>query len=124
MKNHSRERVSTAPESMAASFTPLQPKLGLAHGDLRLVYGCSAMETHFMRLPTNNYCAGIASRDSLELQEIGFHGRAATHKPKITMTMPSIGWSGVKLAAISLCSSGNALSGVMNPASPSGSPTD
>ena len=38
--------------------------------------------------------------------------------------MPSIGWSGVKLAAIELWSSGNAFSGVMNPASPSGSPTD
>ena len=38
--------------------------------------------------------------------------------------MPSIGWSGVKLAAIGLWSSGNAFSGVMNNASPSGSPTD
>ena len=33
--------------------------------------------------------------------------------------MPSVGWSGVKLTTI-----GNALSGVMNHASPSGSPTD
>ena len=33
-------------------------------------------------------------------------------------------WSGVKLAAIGLWSSGNAFSGVMNHASPSGSPTD
>jgi hypothetical protein len=38
--------------------------------------------------------------------------------------MPSGGWSGVKLAAIELWSSGNAFSGVMNHASPSGSPTD
>ena len=36
----------------------------------------------------------------------------------------SVGWSGVKLTAIGLCSSGNAFSGVMNHASPSGSPTD
>jgi hypothetical protein len=39
---------------MAASFTPIQPTLGIAHGDLRLVCGCSAMETHFMKLPTNS----------------------------------------------------------------------
>jgi hypothetical protein len=36
-------------------------------GDLRLVYGCSAMETHFIKLPTNSSCADVASRDSLEL---------------------------------------------------------
>ena len=39
-------------------------------------------------------------------------------------TMPSGGWSGVKLTAIGLWSSGNAFSGVMNHASPSGSPTN
>ena len=39
-------------------------------------------------------------------------------------TMPSIGWSGVKLAAIGLWSSGNVFSAVINHASPSGSPTD
>uniref|UniRef100_A0A674DM62 Dihydrolipoamide acetyltransferase component of pyruvate dehydrogenase complex n=1 Tax=Salmo trutta TaxID=8032 RepID=A0A674DM62_SALTR len=38
---------------MAASFTPLQPRLGIAHGEIRLVCGCSAMETHFMKLTTN-----------------------------------------------------------------------
>ena len=38
--------------------------------------------------------------------------------------MPSVGWSGVKLTAIGLWSSGNALSGVMNHASPSGSAMD
>ena len=37
--------------------------------------------------------------------------------------MPSVGWSGVRLTAIGLWSSGNAFSGVMNYASPSGSPT-
>jgi hypothetical protein len=52
---------------MAARFTPLQPMLGIAHGDLRLVCGCSAMETHFMKLPTNSCCAEVASRGSLEL---------------------------------------------------------
>ena len=52
---------------MAVSFTPLQLTLGIAHGDLRLVYSCSAMETHFMKLPTNSFCADVASRGSLEL---------------------------------------------------------
>jgi hypothetical protein len=35
----------------------------------------------------------------------------------------SVGWSGVKLAVIGLWSSGNAFSGVINHASPFGSPT-
>ena len=35
---------------MAASFTPLQPTVGIAHGDLRLVCRSLAMETHFMKL--------------------------------------------------------------------------
>jgi hypothetical protein len=52
---------------MAASFTPLQPMLDIAHGDLRLVCGCSAMETHLMKLPANSYCADIATKGSLEL---------------------------------------------------------
>ena len=38
--------------------------------------------------------------------------------------MPRVGWSGVKLAAIGLWSSGNTFSGVMNRASLSGSPVD
>ena len=38
--------------------------------------------------------------------------------------MPSVVWSAVKLAAIGLWSSGNACSGVMNHASPSGRPKD
>jgi hypothetical protein len=38
--------------------------------------------------------------------------------------MPSVGWSGLKLIAIGLWSSGNTFSGVMNQASPSGSLTD
>jgi hypothetical protein len=53
--------------SMVASFTPLQSTLGIAHGDFRLMCGCSAMETYFMKFPTNNYCADLASRGSMEL---------------------------------------------------------
>ena len=52
---------------MAESFTSLQLTLGIAHGDLRLVYICLAMETHFMKLLSNSSCADIASRGSLEL---------------------------------------------------------
>ena len=52
---------------MAESFTPPQQTLGLAHADLRLVCGCSAMETHFIKLPTNSSCAEVASRASLKL---------------------------------------------------------
>ena len=51
----------------AASFTPLQPTLGIVHGDLRLLCGCSAMDTHFIKVPTNSYFAKVASRGSLEL---------------------------------------------------------
>jgi hypothetical protein len=36
---------------MVSSFTPLQTILGIMHGDLRLVCGCSAMETHSIKLP-------------------------------------------------------------------------
>jgi hypothetical protein len=52
---------------MVASFTPLQPVLGIVHGELRLVYGCSATETHFLKLPTDIYCVDVASRGSLEI---------------------------------------------------------
>jgi hypothetical protein len=52
---------------MAASFTSLQPTLGIVHGDLRLVCGCSAMETHFIKLQTRSSCGDVASRGSLEL---------------------------------------------------------
>jgi hypothetical protein len=38
--------------------------------------------------------------------------------------MPSVGWRGVKLATIGLWSPIKVFSGVMNLASPSGSPTD
>jgi hypothetical protein len=41
---------------------------------------------------------------------MGFHGRAATHKPNHHAELPSIGWSGVKLDAIGLWSSVNAFS--------------
>ena len=52
---------------------------------------------------------------------MGFHGRAAAHKLNITLHN---GLSCVKLSTIGIWSSGNAFSGVMNDASPSGSPMD
>jgi hypothetical protein len=55
----------------------------------------------------------------LELHEMGFRGRAAAHKSKITMRR-----RGGKLSAIGFWSSGNSFSGGMTPTSPSGSPTD
>ena len=56
---------------MVASFTPLQLTLGIEHGDLRLVCGCSAMETYFMKLQMNSYCADVAVGDILELSDVG-----------------------------------------------------
>ena len=52
---------------MAASFTPLQPTLGIEHCDLRLVCSCLAMETHIMKHPMNSYRSDVAFRGSLEL---------------------------------------------------------
>ena len=52
---------------------------------------------------------------------MGFHGRAAAHKPKITMrnVKHRLEWCKLDSGA-----EGNELFGVMNHASPSGSPTD
>uniref|UniRef100_A0A674EDP2 Actin related protein 5 n=1 Tax=Salmo trutta TaxID=8032 RepID=A0A674EDP2_SALTR len=60
-----------------------------------------------------------------EFYEMSFYGRAAAHTSlRSPCAMPSVGWSGVKLAAIGLWGSGNAFSGVLNHASPSRSPMD
>jgi hypothetical protein len=50
---------------MVVTFTPLQPTLGIVYGDLMLVCGCSAMETHFMKLLMNSSRADVDSRCSL-----------------------------------------------------------
>ena len=49
---------------VAACFTPLQPTLGIAPSDLRLVY--LALETHFIKLWTHSFYADVVSRGSLE----------------------------------------------------------
>jgi hypothetical protein len=51
MIHHSKERVSTSQESNGGVFTQLQLTLGIAHGNLKIVCGCMAMETNFMNLP-------------------------------------------------------------------------
>jgi hypothetical protein len=55
-----------APESNGGKLynTPVD---GIAHGDLRVVRGCLAMETNFVKLQTNSSCADVASRGSIEL---------------------------------------------------------
>ena len=66
MIKHSRDLVSAVLESNGGVLSTT-PTPGIVHGDLRLVCGCLAMETHFMMLPTNSSCADVASRGSLEL---------------------------------------------------------
>jgi hypothetical protein len=46
---------------MPESFAPLK----------WLVFGCSAMETHFMKLLTNSSCADVAPRGLLEVGSEG-----------------------------------------------------
>ena len=65
--HHSRERVSIAPESNGGELNTTPADAWHVHGDLRIVCGCSAMETHFMKLLMNSVCADVASRVSLEL---------------------------------------------------------
>ena len=114
--------------------TTVQPRSGRSHKlterDRRVlkrvarkncVSSVATLTTEFQTAFGSNVSTNSVRR---ELHEMGFHGRAAVHKPKITMRnasrQPSVGWSGVKLTAIGLWSSGNAFSGVMNHASPSG----
>ena len=60
-------RDSSLQSPIVVSFTPLQLTLGIANRDLRLVCGCSAMETHFLKVFLNSASADVASRVSLEL---------------------------------------------------------
>jgi hypothetical protein len=52
---------------MVVSFTPLQPTLGIAHKSKITMHNYQAMKTHFMLLPTNSFCADVASRGSVGL---------------------------------------------------------
>ena len=52
---------------------------------------------------------------------MGFQPHTSLRSP---CAMPRVDWSGLKLTAIGCWSSGNAFSGVMNYASPSGCTTD
>ena len=94
MIHHSRACISTAPEYNAASFTPLQPTLGIVHGDLRLMCDCSAMETYFMKLPTKSYCADVPSRGRLE-----FGRECCNHATRLNTRWPR----SVSLCGLPLC---------------------
>ena len=61
---------------VAVSINPLQLTLGIAHGDLRLVCGYSAMENHFMKLPINSSYFDFASRG---LGFISFFNSSLSH---------------------------------------------
>jgi hypothetical protein len=62
-------QISSSDCQMVKLDSSLQRKRVIANGDIRLVCGCSVMETHFMKLPTNSYCANIASRGSLASED-------------------------------------------------------
>lgn len=52
--------------SVVTCFTPLQSTLGIAHSDLRFVWGCSAMKTHFINLSIHGSCVDVAFGGSFE----------------------------------------------------------
>jgi hypothetical protein len=59
----------------------------------------ATLTTEFQTVSGSNVTTGTVRR---EFHEMGFHGRAATHKPNITMSNDKRSWSDVKLAAIGL----------------------
>jgi hypothetical protein len=81
------------------SFTPLQPSLGIVHGDLRLMCGSLAMETHFMKLPTNSYCADIASKyRSVSLCSLPLRGWSVVAPRPFHFTITALTVEGASLA--------------------------
>lgn len=60
---------------VAGSFTPPQPTLGIAHGDVRVACSCLATETHLTKLPTHCLCDDIVSRGNLDPLESDLVGR-------------------------------------------------
>ena len=78
---------------------PLPPTLGIAHSDLRLVCGCLAMETHFMMLPINIYCAvfvwklvlSVATKDRQFLRATRFSTRRS--RSVSLCDLPLCGWA-------------------------------
>ena len=113
--------------------TSAQPRSGRPHqlteGDHRVLKhvtwknrlsSVATLTTEFQTDSGSNISTSTVHR---ELHEMGFHGRAAAQKPRSPCATTSVGWSGVMLTTIGLWSSGNMFSGMMNHASPSGSPT-
>ena len=71
---------------------------GIAHGDIRLVFSCSAMGTQFMKLSTNSSCADVACRcfstRSVSLCGLSLRGWAVV-APRcfhFTITAPTVDW--------------------------------
>ena len=79
------------------------------------------LPTKFQTAAGNNVSTITVNR---ELHEMVSMAEQPHTSLRTLCAMPSVGWSGVKLAAIELWSSGNAFSGVVSHASRSGSPTD
>ena len=82
------------------------------------LFSVATLTTKFQTASGSNVSTRTVRR---ELYEMAEQPHTSLRSP---CSMPSAGWSGVKPAAIGLWSSGNAFSGVMNHASPSGSLTD
>lgn len=61
---HTKEHVSTAPESSCDASYTTKPMFSIAHGEVKVVSSCLATETHFMKLPMHSLCAGITFRGS------------------------------------------------------------
>ena len=101
--HHSSKGIFTAPESNGGGFTPLQPILGIAHGGLRLVCSCLAMETHFMKLPTNSYFADVTSTGSLELgSECCNRGQAMFTRYRLQHSSLSLSLCGLPLCGCAI----------------------
>ena len=104
--------------------TTAQPRSGRPHKRTerdRRVLKRIALTAEFQTASGSNISTITVLR---ELHEMGLHSQAPHRSLRSPCSIPSVGWSGVKLAGIGLWSSGNTISGVMNHTSPSGNPLD
>ena len=74
-------------------------KTGPPNAEACSISTVATLTTEFQTAPGSNICTRTVRG---ELHEMGFHGRAAAHKPKSPCTMPTIGWSGVKLRLLAM----------------------
>ena len=83
-----------------------------------LLSSVATLTTEFQTAPGSN----VSTRTvRWELHEMGFHGRAAAHNPKITMGNAKSSLEWCEARHYWTTEQGNAFSGVMNHTSPSGS---